>query len=155
MPPHLSMLPAFSMVPCFQMPAKKEPPQNRCFAQLFFLIAAGSESRKEVVVGAAVESAQRNDHADADVQLSGLIFCIGGPADVAAAALQLGAQLLLGEPVLQAQSAQIVAHSQISPQLLFHPLTPFDQYWLQPSILYAIMGQNIVRDTGQEGEKDG
>ena len=50
-----------------------------------------------------------------------LILGIGRAADVAAAALQLGAQLLLREAAGVAQAAQIVAKIAIPPYSIFSP----------------------------------
>ena len=48
-----------------------------------------------------------------------------------------------------AQSSQIVAHIAIPPNLLLHIYAlDFDQYWLQPSLVYGIFASDIDRDIG-------
>ena len=64
---------------------------------------------EEGIIRTAVEPFEREQHAHADVELARFVFGIGRAADVAAAALQLGAQLLLREAAGVAQTAQVVA----------------------------------------------
>ncbi len=55
--------------------------------------------------------------------------------------------LILAEPF------QIVPHVPVTPDFLLHIAAPhFDQYWLQVLLVYAILSDNIVRDTGQNQE---
>ena len=99
------------------------------------------QPREEGVIRTAVEPFEREQHAHAHIELTRLVFGVGRAADVAAAALQLGAQLLLRQAVSTAQSAQIFSDVAVAPQFLLHHISPdpvaFDQYWLQLNRVYA------------------
>ena len=73
------------------------------------------QPREEGIIRTAVEPFEREQHAHADVELARFVFGIGRAADVAAAALQLGAQLLLREAAGVAQTAQVVAKIAVPP----------------------------------------
>ena len=90
---------------------------GRCFLVLLsgFGVVRRVESCEEGVKRTAVEPFERKQHAHADIELARLVFGIGRAADVAAAALQLGAQLFLREAAGIAQAAQIVAKIAVPP----------------------------------------
>ena len=114
---------------------------------LFFLI----QSCKELIIAALINFPQLNEYAGPDVQFSRLILGIGSSANIASTALKFGTELLLRDPGLIPQSAQIIAHIAVTPDFLFHFITPAipDQYWLQPPLFYAIITLDIDRYTGQ------
>ena len=114
---------------------------------LFFLI----QSSKELVVTTLINFPQFNEYAGADVQFSRLILGVCGSANIASTALKFGTELLLRDPGSIPQSAQIIAHIAVTPDFLFHFITPaiLDQYWLQLPLFYAIISLDIDRYTGQ------
>ena len=73
------------------------------------------ESCEEGIKRTAVEPFERKQHAHADIELTRLVLAIGRAAEGAAAALQLGAQLLLREAAGVAQTAQVVAKIAVPP----------------------------------------
>lgn len=73
------------------------------------------QSREEGIIRTAVELFEREQHAHADIELARLVFGVGRAVNVAAAALQLGAQLLLRESAGIAQAAQVVAMIAVPP----------------------------------------
>lgn len=84
-----------------------------------FGIVRRIQPREEGVIRTAVEPFEREQHAH--IELTRLVCGVGRAADVAAAALQLGAQLLLQEAAGVAQAAQIVAKIAIPPYSIFSP----------------------------------
>jgi len=95
------------------------PPEAICFRGGALLSGFGIvrriQPREEGVIRTAVEPFEREQHAHAHIELTRLVFGVGRAADVAAAALQLGAQLLLREAAGVAQAAQIVAKIAVPP----------------------------------------
>ena len=106
---------------------------------------------KELIVTASIDFPQLDEHTGPDVQFSGFIFGVGRSADIASAALKFGTELLLRDSGPIPQPAQIIAHIAVTPDFLFHFITPaiFDQYWLQLPLFYANIPLDIDRYTGQ------
>ena len=106
---------------------------------------------KELIIAALVNFPQFNKHAGPDVQFSRLVLGIGSSAHIASTALKFGTELLLRDPGPIPQPAQIIAHIAVTPDFLFHFITPaiFDQYWLQLPLFYANIPLDIDRYTGQ------
>lgn len=94
--------------------------RNNLFSNLFFAVQPG----KKVIIAVRVNPAQRNDYTYADVQLACLVFFISASANIAAVTLQLRTQLFLRQTKFETELAQIIAHAQVTPQLLLHSPTP-------------------------------
>ena len=109
------------------------------------------QALKEIIVGTSVKLSQLDDDAGADIQFSRLVLGVGGSSNIASTALKFSTELLLRDPGPIPQSAQIIAHIAVTPDFLFHFITPaiLDQYWLQLPLFYAIIAADIDRYTGQ------
>ena len=99
------------------------------------------QDAQKLIICAVIDVLQLVEDGNSDVKLARLILCVGRAANVAAAPLKLGAQLLLRQAVSTAQSAQIFSDVAVAPQFLLHHISPdpvaFDQYWLQLNRVYA------------------
>ena len=99
------------------------------------------QDAQKLIICAVIDVLQLIEDGNSDVKLARLVLCVGRAANVAAAPLKLGAQLLLRQAVSTAQSAQILSDVAVAPQFLFHHISPdpvaFDQYWLQLNRVYA------------------
>ena len=99
------------------------------------------QDAQKLIICAVIDVLQLIEDGNSDVKLARLVLCVGCAANVAAAPLKLGAQLLLRQAVSTAQSAQILSDVAVAPQFLFHHISPdpvaFDQYWLQLNRVYA------------------
>lgn len=86
---------------CTQLKSRiaADAPEAICFRGSALLSGLGVvrriQPREEGIIRTAVELFEREQHAHADIELARLVFGVGRAVNVAAAALQLGAQLLL------------------------------------------------------------
>ena len=83
------------------MPSREKP---------FVLFGLFIQPFNEIIVRTPVNLFQLDQNADADIELSELIFGIGRSADIAAAPLQFGAKLFLRKMMFRAQTAEVVPH---------------------------------------------
>ena len=78
---------------------------------------------EEIIIAAPVYLFKLDQNTYLDVELAGLVFCVGASSDITASALKLLAKLFLRNISFISQCSQIIANTPITSKLLFHIIT--------------------------------